>query len=91
MMAEVIVKDASRKLFVNWGDIEVFRFLCEVNDENMPCPDDISNHPWSIDLRELMVINMGVLNINWVDNGTRNHILAEASWIKGLEIRRDVF
>ena len=47
---------------------------------NIPWPEYFSIHPWSKDLIDWCAINIGYLNINCVERGTKNHIEVEAMW-----------
>jgi hypothetical protein len=47
----------------------------------VPCPDIISSHPWSIDFIYWWAVIKGAFIINWVERGTRNHIMQLAKWV----------
>ena len=44
----------------------------------IPWPLIFSNHAWSTNFKYSCPIFIGCIIMNWVDNGTRNHIIHDA-------------
>lgn len=61
----------------------------DVAVKNAPWPDIISNHPWSIVFMKWCAVFNGAFIINWVDNGTKYHIIHLAKWDNGSKDERD--
>ena len=62
---------------VIWSKI----FELSIDVLNVPWPDIISNHPWSMFFIYWWAVCKGIFIINWVDSGTRFHIIHEAKCV----------
>lgn len=72
------IADINKYEFGVWGaffiiDDDIFIIL-----DIMPCPLIFSNHAWSTNFKYLCPIFIGCIMINWVDSGTKNHMVHDA-------------
>jgi len=73
--ADATRAEVDKYIVGNFGEVSIMMLELVVAVMNAPWPEATSNHPWSTVFMKWWARISGPFIVNWVDSGTRNHIM----------------